>query len=468
VSELPDGIPPAEPVRPQDSASGVILGRDAAGEWRILLGLRSRRSRFLPAHLACPGGRLETEDGTGNPDAFARCAAREVEEETGVTIPAASWIEAGERTTPPVFPIRFRTRFFVGEIAHGAAIPEHSPSPREIEALRFETPAAFLDDWSAGRIKVPPPTLAILRALDEAGVLPLKELAWRVASANAREERTPRIEFAPGIWMAPLRTATLPPASHTNAWLAGGKRFAIIDPGTGDEAELDRLMAIVARRRELGHVPATVVLTHHHRDHVGGAVKVAQRLGLPVRAHPQVLGVLPAGVGGLALERLADGDELGLDGMTLRALHTPGHAPGHLAFLVVDHGLLIAGDLASGLSTILINPEDGDMGQYLDSLSRVRDLGCRMLLPSHGPPLPGKALDKLVDHRRERERKILEQVQAGQGELPVIARVVYADLPRVPAALTELQTTSHLLLLEREGRVRREDAGGRRWSATTS
>lgn len=455
MSELPAGIAPAEPARPKDSASGVILRKHAAGGWSVLLGLRSRRSRFLPGHLACPGGRLDDEDRPGEPGAFARCAAREVFEETGVAIPAKRWFAAGERTTPPIFPLRFRTRFFVAELPADLDVPEVSPSPAEIEELRLSTPREVIDEWRNGRVLVPPPTLAILRALVDAGAAPLEELAGVVAAANAREESTPRIEFSSGIWMLPVRTATLPPASHTNVWMPGGWKFVIIDPGSADEAENRHLLDAVERRRSEGDEPVAVLLTHHHRDHVSGALPVARALHLPLRAHPQVLGTLPTDDGGVERFALSDGDEIDLDGVVLRALHTPGHAPGHLAFHLAGTPLVIVGDLASGLSTILIDPSEGDMGAYLESLHRVAGLGCRRLFPSHGPPLPGKALERLIEHRREREGKILDRLEGGEARLAVIAAGAYEDLPRVPTALTERQALSHLLHLERQGKARR-------------
>jgi glyoxylase-like metal-dependent hydrolase (beta-lactamase superfamily II)/8-oxo-dGTP pyrophosphatase MutT (NUDIX family) len=463
VSELPDGIPSAEPATPRASASGVILGRDDAGEWRVLLGLRHRRSRFLPGFLACPGGRLEPGDRPGEPGAFARCAAREVEEETGVSLPADRWLEAGERTTPPIFPVRFRTFFFVAEVEEPAAIPDASPSPDEIEALRFETAGRFLHQWANGRVKVPPPTLAILRAMERAGPLPLPELARVIAEANRREEGMPRIEFTPGTWMLPLRSRTLPPASHTNAWMPGGRRFVVVDPGSDDRAEIDRLLRVVRRREAVGASIDSVVLTHHHGDHVAGAAEVSRRLGVPLRGHPTVLDRF-RDEEGLILQPLDEGGRIELDGLVLVALHTPGHAAGHLALLLEGRGAIVIGDLISGLSTILIDPDEGDMEAYLESLRRVRDLGCRQLLPGHGPPLPGKALEKLIEHRRQRERLILRQLQPPHVELQRISRGAYADLPDAPAALVERQALSHLILLERRGEARRVDSGGNRWA----
>src|SRR5262249_45336328 len=96
-------------------------------------GLRSRKSRFLPGHLVFPGGKLEPVDGPGRPGALARCATREVREETGVAVPAERWLDAGERTTPPFFTVRFRPRFFVAEMPRGARLPDVPPSPGAVE-----------------------------------------------------------------------------------------------------------------------------------------------------------------------------------------------------------------------------------------------------------------------------------------------------------------------------------------------
>src|SRR5262249_58598408 len=122
-------------------------------------GLRSRKSRFLPGHLASPGGKLEPVDGPGRPGALARCATREVREETGVAVPAERWLDAGERTTPPFFTVRFRTRFFVAEMPRGARLPDVPPSPGEIEEIAFASPRRTLAVWAAGRSSVPPPLL---------------------------------------------------------------------------------------------------------------------------------------------------------------------------------------------------------------------------------------------------------------------------------------------------------------------
>jgi len=464
VSELPAGISRVSPPRPALSALAVVVRRGRNGTWEVLLGERSRRSRFMPGNLAFPGGRLEGSDGPPDGGGLERCASRELFEETGVEIAPDRWRAAGARITPPMFPLRFDARFFLAEAPEGMTLPETLPSPDEIESLDFFHPAGVVESWASGRALVPPPVVPLLRALGEPhdGV---DALVARTREVNAGEERHPRIEFVPGIWTLPVATRTLPPATHTNAWMPGRGRFAILDPGSDDESEVERLLGVVARhRRETGSEPLAVVLTHRHDDHVAGARQVAKALALPVKAHADTLARVD--LDGVRADELKDGEVLDLGGETMTALHTPGHAPGHLAFHLPDRSVLLAGDLISGLSTILIDPVEGHMGLYLDSVRRVAGLGCRSVLPAHGPPLPGKSLEKLVAHREERERRIRALLTADPRPLDEIAREAYPDAPEVPVVLKRTQTLAHLLEMERRTDARRSDTEGLAWIAS--
>ncbi len=420
----------------------------------------------MPGQLACPGGALEPADRPGEPGAHARCASRELAEESGIKIAPEDWIAAGERITPPLFPQRFRTRFFLARLPATVAAEALRPASGENESLLLARPDELLGQWERGAAELPPPVLAILRALAEVKDLSPEQAAPRVAAENAREERAPRIEFAPGVWVLPVRTATLPPATHTNVWLPGLRHFVLIDPGSTEVEELRRLGDVVERRRALGHRPAAVLLTHHHGDHAAGARLVCERFGLPLAAHRETLDALGALAAGLDGRPLADGETVELEGLTLRALHTPGHARGHLAFHVAERGWLFAGDLASGLSTILIDPADGDMDAYLTSLARVEALGCRLLFPGHGPPLAAHRIGALIAHRIERERRIAAALAPEDASLADLAAVAYADGPGLPAPLVARQTLAHLLRLERQGRAERADPQATQWRLT--
>jgi glyoxylase-like metal-dependent hydrolase (beta-lactamase superfamily II) len=288
--------------------------------------------------------------------------------------------------------------------------------------------------------------------------------AEAILAINVEEDPQPRIEFTPGVWALPLRTRTLPPASCTNVWMPGGDRFVVIDPGSTEAEENDRLLRVVARRRSAGAVVEAVVLTHHHRDHVGGAGAVASALGVPVLAHAETLARLPALPEGVATREVAEGNVLDLGGMRLTALHTPGHAPGHLAFFDAARRVLIAGDLVSGLSTILVGFKDGDMETYMGSLRRVASLEPKTVLASHGPPLPGRSIAATIVHREEREAKVASALGAEPRALTAIASDAYADSPQAPAFLREMQTRAHLRHLAQRGAATAHDENGSRWS----
>jgi len=458
LSELPPGIPRAKESKPRDSASAIVVRTAPDAAYEVLLGVRSSKTRFMPGHLAFPGGVVDPADREADDDFFSVCVRREVREETGLELPQESLHVAGDRTTPALFPVRFRNRFYLCQLDTEA--PE--PATGEFESLSFMRPAEVLHDWAAGKRRVPPPVLSLLRALADSRDAAIESLAEELARVNATEERTPRIEFVPGLWMLPVRTVTMPPATHTNVWMPGGERFVVIDPGCTEDDEFARLHGVIERRRELGHTPHAVVLTHGHQDHADGAVRLARELDLPLMAHPYSLDDL-ADQGGVARVALNDGDRIDLGEESLEALHTPGHHPGHLAFRCGEQGPMIVGDLVSGISTILIDPEGGDMQDYFDSLRRVAALKPRMLLAGHGPPLPGKAISKLIEHRLRREAKILERLSV-EGELDRLAAVAYDDVPQMPLALTRRQTLSHLRRLARVGRVASPGGDERNWS----
>lgn len=283
--------------------------------------------------------------------------------------------------------------------------------------------------------------------------------------AAVSEEGAPfTVERAPWIRVLPVRTPTLPPATHTNCYIVGeASRAVVIDPATpyaDEQARLDAYLAGEGVRVE------AVVLTHHHVDHVGDAARLAAKHGVPVLAHRETAARVSGRV--QVSRTLEDGERLDVGPAGLRALFTPGHAPGHLCLVDAAAGAVVVGDMVASVGTIVIEPDDaGDMRQYLESLRRLRrevDAGAPTLLPAHGPPIVdgGARLDFYVAHRLEREGR----VAAALGDAPAtVAELVPPAYPDVPAAIYPLAARSllaHLYKLEHEGRARRHDDG--RWS----
>ncbi len=271
---------------------------------------------------------------------------------------------------------------------------------------------------------------------------------------------------APGIEALPLRTPTLPPATHTQAYLVGRGEFVLVEPASPYEDELARAVAWVEARLARGERLRAILATHHHPDHIGGATALAERLGAPLWAHEATAARLAGRVS--FARHLEDGELLVLDGdppLRLRAVHTPGHAPGHLCFLDEDSRALVAGDMVASEGTILVETTDGDMAQYLDSLARLDALGASVLLPAHGGPIVDAhaKLTGYVAHRLAREAKVLAALRAAGGPCSVEALVpaAYADAPQAVWPLAALSAEAHLVKLAREGRAERTEAGWR-------
>ncbi len=278
----------------------------------------------------------------------------------------------------------------------------------------------------------------------------------------------------------PLRSQTLPPATHTNAYLLGEDELLLIDPGSSEASENDRLLAELAELRRpdaearagAGHRVTAIFLTHHHIDHVSGTAYLQERLHVPLYAHPRTAELLSAQ--GLKVDRLVeDGERLAYGRAGCTALYTPGHAVGHLCLLDGAGAGLIAGDMVASVGTILINPGDGgDMALYLQSLERLLRLAqatpsldspSLRLWPAHGPSVgQGEGLLRFyLRHRQEREERVVAALQKGAATLKNLWPVVYADKPDVHPGLAGASLMAHLKKLEREGRAR---VNGETWS----
>jgi endoribonuclease LACTB2 len=482
---------------PKDAAAVVLLkhGASAAENPEICWARRSLQLSFLGGFHAFPGGKLEKSDWENVVEncadaelaALITCAAREAFEETGVLLCKGGdkltrgqraslhddlcsgrmtfaeilrhwdlWLDAadfkfvGTWTTPAFSPVRFKTRFFLA-----ACPPKQTPFPAngELETVEFIRANEAHQKWRGGEILCAPPILNTIRVLSDG----LKEDSVRkiLELAEIEGETGRKIEFNPRFTCFPLRTKTLPPATHTNCFIVGRKRFVVIDAAARDESEQNALHEFVDSIVERGGVCAGIVVSHSHQDHTGGELAAQRHLrekcgqSVQVLAHRATAESLPK----IRFDDLIEDEDVfdlrDADGnqFKLSALHLPGHARGHLCFYDAEIGFLLSSDNVISAGSILIAPPEGDMRDYLHSLGWMRDLpNLRFLCGSHGAAVANakEKIENYIAHRLEREQKILEAIKDGAQTPREIVERVYADVKPELWRLAEMSVLAHL------------------------
>jgi glyoxylase-like metal-dependent hydrolase (beta-lactamase superfamily II) len=239
----------------------------------------------------------------------------------------------------------------------------------------------------------------------------------------------------------------------------------LIDTGSGKQ-EYVPLLEQALREDCKAEAPGDVLVTHVHPDHLGGARDVLERFGSrPVRKMPWSD---KDELHRVDIEPLRDGARIQTEGATLRAIHSPGHAQDHLCFYLEEERALFTGDVILGAGTAVIPLDGGDMKTYLETLERLLDLDVAVIYPGHGPRIfePRAKIQEYIDHRRERERQVIDAIEAGARTVETMVERIYVDTPRYLYAAAGQSVLSHLIERERERRAAREtDASGEEYWA---
>ena len=233
----------------------------------------------------------------------------------------------------------------------------------------------------------------------------------------------------------------------TNTYLFGEKEIAVLDPGPLIDEHIETIQRIA------GAPIRWVLVTHTHEDHSPAAAALASITGAELLGRPAPEGKHQDAT--FAPDRvLEDGEEFATGELTLKVVHTPGHASNHVCYLHVGMNMLFTGDHVIDGSTVVINPPDGNMKHYLQSLQRIKDLQCGALAPGHGEVIedPERAIDWIVDHRLEREAKVAAALAANPGlTTHELVPHVYKDVDKKLYGWAERSLLAHLLKLEDDG-----------------
>jgi len=404
----------------------------------------------------------------------------------GLTVPLDRLAYLSHWVTPPGPPRRFDTRFFVA-VAPEGQVASHDGT-ETIDHV-WIAPAQALEEHRAGARLLGLPTIRTLRVLSEFGTT--GEL-MRYAHANPPEafpdqpwpavrkgkpvmlepnapaydeavkldpegEGSTRAEIVPGepveVAAGVMRLTAPNPGMMTgpgtNTYILGHERFTVLDPGPANDVHIERILELT------GGVVDQVVVTHTHMDHSPAVAQLKARTGCRVFGWPA-----PEGAG--QDQGFTPDDQPGHEDLIvteagiLKVLHTPGHASNHLCYLLLDQELLFSGDHIMQGSTVVINPPDGDMKAYIDSLYDLLAVPVRFIAPAHGFLMgqPAAVMDYLITHRLSREHKVWRALEAlAPVSLKDLTARAYDDVPAAIHGLAARSALAHLLKLEAEQRA---------------
>jgi glyoxylase-like metal-dependent hydrolase (beta-lactamase superfamily II)/8-oxo-dGTP pyrophosphatase MutT (NUDIX family) len=390
-----------------------------------------------------------------------RSTFAEILELWGLWIDAEDFVYTGFWTTPEFSPMRFKTHFFIA-----VCPPKQKPyrAVTEMQEIEFIEARKAFHLWETSKVLLAPPVLITIKELAENSEIESVAKNLLEKSTNC-DGNINYIELHSRLICLPLRTETLPPATHTNCFIVGRREFVIIDAATPFSDEQEKLFEVVDEFIEKGYECKEICVSHLHPDHFGGETALQKHLNIkfnsdiPISAHQITAGSL---AGKVKIDRLIENEQTYTlkdkngDSFQLTALHTPGHARGHLCFYDKEFGFLLSSDNVVGLGTVVIAPPEGNMIDYLDSLEGMKNLpGLNFLCGSHGSAVfnAKTKIEGYIEHRREREEQVLQAVKLGLKKPSEIVPNVYTGLDPQLIPLAEKSVQAHLEKLISEDRI---------------
>ncbi len=485
-----------EPVQARHAATALLL-RDAEGQLEVLMTQRSPTASFAPNMYVFPGGAVDAGE------TFEVAAVRECAEELSVTPDIEALRLQSIWTTDRDMSLRFYVKFYVAPMP-----PDQTPIADEQEQFRptWVRPAQALAMHRANQFPMIFPTIqtlewlarydsahAVLTACDAnephwdscprsgqangtthyymESDAPYGELALVCPDGIKRhaldwvyDRPVPLLQHVQRLTCGNLGLMTGP---GTNSYIFGTKDtgFIVVDPGPygtydlttpdADKAHVQRLFDACTNADGVVDIRA-IICTHSHPDHSPAAMPLQALCKAAARPEPKIYGIQSLATARAHSEftpdvPVRDGDVLKLQSddltITLRAIHSPGHAANHVCWALEEDGLLISGDHILNGSTTVIDPPDGNMTDYLNSLDRL-SVACdqfdiQYILPAHGYVLgfAKQAIAKLKAHRLAREAKVKAAMAALPGaQLSELVALAYDDVaPKLwPIAMRSL------------------------------
>jgi glyoxylase-like metal-dependent hydrolase (beta-lactamase superfamily II) len=266
-----------------------------------------------------------------------------------------------------------------------------------------------------------------------------------------------RVTIAPNIVRLTAPNPGVMTGPGTNSYILGARELVVIDPGPAIQSHIDALRAAVGDRLKW------ILCTHTHLDHSPAAAALKAATGARIAGMPTAQDGRQDG--DFAPDRVfGEGDRISVDGISLRAVFTPGHVANHLCYLLEEQKLLFTGDHVMQGSTVVISPPGGDMQAYLASLEKLLALDIAALAPGHGHVIgtPHEEARRLIAHRLGREKKVADALsRKNPATLDELVPYAYDDVSEKLHPVAKRSLHAHLIKLEKEGRAK---VDGERWA----